>query len=82
MIYSEESLGKILRSMYDNAPHNEQVVMIFLFGIKYGRIIEENNFNVRNIVEKSGINETYKTEVRKGINLAKYVEIKPDIDRL
>ena len=82
MIYSEEALGKILRRMYDNAPHNEQVVMIFLFGIKYGRIIEENNFNIRNIVEKSGVNETYKTEVRKGINLAKYVEIKSDIDSL
>ena len=80
MIYSEETLGKILRNMYDNAPHNEQMTMIFLFGIKYGCIIEQNNFKIADIVYKSGINQNFKTEVRRGLKLGKYVEIKSDMD--
>ena len=80
MVYSEETLVEILRSMYDNAPLNEQMTMIFLFGIKYGYIIEQNNYSIADIVYISGINKTYKTEVRRGVLLGKYVEIKTGLD--
>ena len=80
MIYSEKILGEILRKMYDNAPRNEQVLMIHLFGIKYGGIMEENGFKSADIIKAANMNESYKTEVSKGIKLGKYVEIKKDKD--
>ena len=80
MIYSEATLGKILRNMYDNAPPKGKKTMIFLFGVKYGHIIEENNFAISRIVDYSGIRITYQKEVREGINLAQYVEIKPNMN--
>ncbi|MCH5148651.1 MAG: hypothetical protein J1G05_04720 [Clostridiales bacterium] len=80
MIYSEKSLGQILRDMYDNAPNNERVLMIHLFGIKYGDIIVNRNFKIANIIQESGLYESYNREVSKGINLGKYVQIKPEKD--
>ena len=79
-MYTEKVLGEKLWDMYDNAPRNEQVLMIHLFGIKYGNIIESYDFKIANIVAASGINESYKTEVSKGIKLGKYVTIKPEKD--
>lgn len=66
-------LGNILRKMYTNAPNKEQSTFIHLFGIKYGELILKNNYSASEIVKASGINDSYKTEVRKGINLSKYV---------
>ena len=80
MLFTEKNLGQILRNMYDNAPHNERVVMIHLFGIKYGDIIENRNFKVADIIREAGLYESYSREVFKGINLGKYVQIKPEKD--
>lgn len=80
MVYSKSALGNKLKEMYENAPHNEQVTMIFLFGIKYADVIRGNGYIAREIVEESGINENYATEVNKGIKMAKYVQIKPEKD--
>ena len=75
-MYSEYELAKILKEMYNNAPQNEMVAMIHLFGIKYGSLILENNFNPKNIIEAAGMKSSYESEIRKGIKLSKYVEIK------
>jgi hypothetical protein len=69
-------LGGILREMYNSAPEKEQATFIHLFGIKYGDLILQNKYSSADIVRASGINESYKTEVRKGINLSKYVTSK------
>ncbi len=69
-----EQLGKILFDMYDNAPRKEQVTMIHLFGIKYSEEIK--NAGIKEIVDASGIYSTYKSEVSKGVKLAKYVKEK------
>jgi len=66
-------LGAILREMYQKAPHGRQVTKIHLFGIKYADVITSNNFNIKDIVNISGINLSYVTEVNKGINLSEYV---------
>lgn len=66
-------LGKKLKDMYNSAPDKEQVTFIHLFGIKYGNEILRNDYSIAEIVSISGIKESYKTEVRKGINLSKYV---------
>jgi hypothetical protein len=69
-------LGKILREMYNSAPETEQATFIHLFGIKYGDVISRNKYSAAEIVCASGIKESYKTEVRKGVKLSKYVTLK------
>ena len=64
-------LGNILGDMYQNAPKNEKITMIYLFGVKYAD--EVNEIGVREVIEQSGIYSTFKTELRKAVNLAKYV---------
>ena len=81
MIYNETSLGQILRRAYDNAPQNKQVAMVHLFGIKYANIISEKGISLSDIIKAAGINEPYKTELRKGMNLAGFVAIKEDISK-
>ena len=57
--------------MYFNALKGESATMIHLFGIRYTN--ELYKYNIKDIVIAPGLHESYKTEVRRGINLAKYV---------
>ena len=66
-------LAEILKRMYSKAPQGYQVANIHLFGVKYGSIIQRNNYKVRDIVNASGLNSSYSSEVSKGIKLARYV---------
>ncbi|HBV87532.1 MAG TPA: hypothetical protein DEF42_12970 [Desulfosporosinus sp.] len=70
---TESELGRILREMYDNAPAGYQVANIHLFGVKYASIILGENLKVTDIIKASGIKESFKTELNKGVKLAKYV---------
>lgn len=79
MIYSAKILGGILRQLYDNAPRNEQVTMIHLFGIKYGEIIKANKIKAADIVREAEMNDSYKTEISKAINLSKYACVKDSV---
>ena len=72
---TEVELGKKLHNLYLNAAENGKVTMIHLFGIKYGKIIIENNYSFTEIAKQAGISETYGTEISKGVNLSKYVTI-------
>jgi hypothetical protein len=67
-------LASILKDMYTNARPKEKVTMIHLFAVKYAEQIKK--IGVRQIVEQSGIPSTFKTELNKGVRLAKYVNIK------
>ena len=67
--YSAETLGQILKEMYDSAERGKQVLNIHLFGIEYGQIITSNNIRVSEIVSKAGLNTSYVTEVSKGISI-------------
>ena len=71
-------LGAILNEMYEKAAVGEKVAMIHLFGIKYAEEIRTQNYNSKDIIKASKIKESYSTELSKGMNLAKYVEIKTD----
>lgn len=67
--YSEEELGEILSKMY-NAPCVTKTTAVHMFGLKYGSVIDNNNFSCKNICEAAGLGETdYKTEVNKGLNM-------------
>lgn len=68
-------LADILAHAYANGAEGETVVTLHLFGIKYAREIEAHG-SLLELVKSSGIPESYQTEIRKGMNLARYVEIK------
>ena len=74
---SLQQLADELRQMYDTAPLGEQVTMIHLFGIKYAA--EIGQFTPAAIVQCAGLRQSYGTEVNKGRNLAKYVDLKPQV---
>ena len=63
--YTIAELAQILADTY-NA---KMTTGIHLFGIKYGKIIKESGFAATDIIKKSGINESYHTEVSKGIRI-------------
>ncbi len=69
-----QELANELRKMYDSAPKNEQVLHLHLFGIKYAA--ELSRFSPASVVALAGIPRSYGTEINKGRNLARYVELK------
>jgi 5-methylcytosine-specific restriction protein B len=70
-----DEASKILAQMYAHgAATGEKAVSIHLFGIKYANEIRD--MSAKEIVIGADLPKSYKTEIRKGINLAKYVEIK------
>ena len=68
---TEKELCDKLAEMYNSANPKEHATMIHLFGIKYASEIEK--YRIKDIVLGAGLYESYHTEVRKGMNLAKYV---------
>ena len=71
-----EELSNQLNEMYENAPKNEQVAHIHLFGIKYGPAISAMNIKATEIIRASNLHLSYCAELSKGMKLSKYVKIK------
>jgi 5-methylcytosine-specific restriction protein B len=71
-----QTLGEILKDMYENAPDGESVAMIHLFGIKFADQIARSGFSPKEIAKAAGIQESYGTEISEGVKLAKYVLVK------
>ena len=69
-----DEASRILAGMYREAPDGEKVVAIHLFGIKYADEIRD--LSLKDIVAGAELPKSYPTEIRKGINLAKYVEVR------
>ena len=72
---NETELAQILRSMHGNAPHGEQTTAIHLFGIRYAAELNAPHVSIERLVVLSEVGPTYGTEVRKGMRLAKYVNL-------
>ena len=68
-----EELGNTLSNMYHDASQGELTTMIHLFGIKYADEIRDCGATATEIVRLSGLHDSYKTEVSKGVRLARYV---------
>lgn len=64
-----QTLGSILREMYNNAEDKMQVASIYIFGVKYGKNIIEREFKVLDIIKEAGLNESYATELQKALNI-------------
>lgn len=71
-----KSLGANLRERYMNAPKGEKVTMIYLFAVENAQEIRDSEASAKAIVTEAGINESYATEVAKGVKLSKYLRLK------
>ena len=71
-----EELSELLKDKYENAPKNEQVVNIHLFGIEFGEIIKKHNYKVSEIIKLAEMKKSYNVELSKGIKLSKFAKIK------
>jgi hypothetical protein len=72
-IMTLNELGEKLHEMYSNAPKGDSVTMIHLFGIRFANEIKIGKYSKKDIANAAKIQESYATEISKGINLAKYV---------
>lgn len=67
--------AEILKMMYtDGAASKEQAVQVHLFGVKFADQIK--GMPLKELAIRADIPETYATEIRKGINLSKYVTVR------
>jgi hypothetical protein len=70
-----DEASELLKKMYEGAPEGAMVTSIHLFGIKYAN--EIGDLPIKQILVGAGMNKSYVTEINKGMNLAKYVQIDP-----
>jgi len=56
------------------AARNEKVTQIHLFGIKYAEQIE--GMSLPELLILADMQESYQTEIRKGMRLARHVEVR------
>lgn len=69
-----DEAAKILRRAYRRAPEGRQATALHLFGIKYADDLA--SMPLKQLVEKAGIRDSYYAEIRKGIRLSEYVNLK------
>lgn len=69
-----DEAAKILGDRYRGAAENEKVVSIHLFGIEFANAIE--GMSLVDVAVRAGLPKSYGTELRKGINLARFVALR------
>lgn len=69
-----EEAAKRLAAMYREAPEREKSLSVHLFGIKYAEQID--GIPAHDIAERADLPRSYGTEIRKGIRLARYVQLR------
>ena len=69
-----DQASRILAQMYQDAPPKEKALSIHL--LPSNTLTRFGDMSAKDIAVGAGLPESYKTEIRKGINLAKYVEVK------
>jgi len=68
------NLSGILRNRYHNASSKEVVLSIHIFGIEFAS--ELQNQSINDICTDANVPISYVTEIRKGMRLAQYVDLK------
>ncbi|MCW2314134.1 HTH-like domain-containing protein [Rhodoferax antarcticus] len=71
-----QQLGKVLNEMYFGAKDGETAAMVHLFGIKYAQAIRDSGASKKAIAKAANINESYGTEISKGVKLSQWVVLK------
>ncbi len=74
---TEIELADRLWSMFSSVPIGEQLtgMPVVLFGIRYAAELDASHVSITRVAEISGL-ESYRKEIRIGMQLAKYVERK------
>lgn len=71
----ELRLGKALRELYNQAAQaQDRVIMLYLFGVKHGKMIVEKQLSLSYILFYAQLPESYRSEIEKGIKLGQYVK--------
>lgn len=73
---TKQELSMDLYNMVSNSVPGNKYVQYHLFGIKYAEIIKVANFSIEEIVEDAGIPKSIASEIRKGMKLSNFVELK------
>lgn len=68
-----EKASELLAGMYGAKVGGGKAIAVHLFAIRYAKKIQ--GLPVKEIVDGAGLPPSYKTEIRKGINLAEHVEL-------
>lgn len=71
---NESELAAILRRMHRNAPYGERSTAVHLFGIRYVAELSAPHVSINTVAELAGLDK-WNAEVRKGMRLARYVEL-------
>jgi hypothetical protein len=68
-----DDLAKKLREKTDHPRRGGKVVELHLFAIEHAHLLE--NVSLPALLARAGMHESYKTELRKGMNLAPFVRV-------
>jgi hypothetical protein len=69
-----DELARALKAAYDRPGPGGKVVEIHLFAIRNADQLK--NVSLPVLLERAGMNTSYKTELRKGMNLAPFVSVR------
>ncbi len=70
-------LANILLSMYETKGVNKST-MVHLFGIIFADEMINADIKPIDVIRSAGIQDSYQTELNKGINLSEYVDVKKE----
>ncbi len=70
-------LAEILNTMYENAPEDNKLLNIYLFGIRYGKKIKNEKYSALEILEKARLDISLKDDLLMGIKISDHAEIVP-----
>lgn len=65
-----------LHDAYTNSAEGQRSCMVCLASIKNARDIIDSNISLRQILEYSGVPQSFASYVSVGLNLSKYVDVK------
>lgn len=71
---TEAELAAELRRMYRDAPRGEKSTAVALFGIYYAAELAPSSVSVNLVAELAGLPK-WNAEIRKGMRLARYVDL-------
>jgi hypothetical protein len=68
-----DELARKLRENTDHPRRGGKVVELHLFAIEHAAALE--NVSLPALLQRAGMHDSYKTELRKGMNLAPFVQV-------
>ena len=67
-------LVDILRNMYNNPEATGKSMTPHIFGLKYGEVIDKNDYSIEEIAQQAGLTDSYAKEIRKGLNIYRAIK--------